>query len=161
MFFQRQILKASVREHLFPAHSIRVQFWKFSLIFMVLLQFSSCSIFIALKIIKSLFQLHIVILMQASIKDLTSVTIHPGNKFAMDNEETKGTFFYKAYKSMEYHETWMGRSCLLLRAATNSSSSVTFFFFNLFSLMKGSFSRSIAQTSGIVHSFAFSEHTYF
>uniref|UniRef100_A0A8B9GLB9 Protein ARV n=1 Tax=Amazona collaria TaxID=241587 RepID=A0A8B9GLB9_9PSIT len=27
----------------------------------------------------------------ASIKDLTSITIHPGNKFAMDTEETKGT----------------------------------------------------------------------
>lgn len=43
-FFQRQILKGSIREHLFPAHNIRVQFWKFSLILMVLLQFSSCSI---------------------------------------------------------------------------------------------------------------------
>lgn len=94
---------------------------------MVLLQFSSCSIFIALKIIQSLFEFHIVILMQASIKDLTKVTIHPGHKFAMDNEETKGTFIYQAYKSVGHHETAMGRSYLLLRAATNSSSSVTFF----------------------------------
>jgi len=38
-FFQGQILKSSMREHLFPAHNIRVQFWKFNLIFTVLLQF--------------------------------------------------------------------------------------------------------------------------
>lgn len=50
---------------------------------------------IALKIAESFFELHIVILMQASIKDLTSVTIYSGNKFAMDTEETKETFFYQ------------------------------------------------------------------
>lgn len=35
--------------------------------------------------------------MQASMKDLTSVTVHCGIKFAMDTEETKGTFFCQAY----------------------------------------------------------------
>lgn len=33
--------------------------------------------------------------MWASIKDLLSVVIHSGNKFVIDAEGTKETFFYK------------------------------------------------------------------
>lgn len=55
----------------------------------------SAAFFIALNRIKNFFELHMVILMWASIKDLTSVIIHPGNKFAMDAKETKEIFLYK------------------------------------------------------------------
>lgn len=92
---------------MFPAHNIKS----------TILEFQPNVAFVtALNIIKSFFELHIVILMWASIKDLTRVIIHSGNKFAMDAEGTEEEL--KKLSSLKHRspDSTLGleRSCLFL-----------------------------------------------
>ena len=88
---------------------------------------------VALKIIQSFFEVHMEILVQASIKDLISVNIYSGDKFAVDTEEAKETFFHQTWNSTQDHETRDGKvmSCVKSSArwltAADSSCSITFF----------------------------------